>query len=384
MRILQLFRQNWFQGWPNHTFQQHCYKLKAITFHQSGHFAVTRNRVPSVVGQFGSRINSLRLHGIALLQRWRPSTTYGMVGFLSVCCVSNKLRTSSPMVATAMCQTVSEMDSLSIETFSDVNQFGLFQKICLTLRLAYLCVLFFPAVALYSLSSLFKRPTLSDLAWRYALFAIQIAGPAFIKLGQWASSRRDLFGEDFCLILSRLHIWCDPHPWEGTVRTLEENLGKGWREHLVIAHHDPIGSGCVAQVYKGYLNSEAVRSENVVDGFDYSRSVENLYLANCRSSFNGADRAERNGNISNVDKMDSFIPIAVKVLHPGIVESMQRDICLMKYVAGWADYVYPDLYWVALKECVDEFSKVMWKQVRSIKYCVLVFARCLSATSGKI
>ena len=58
-----------------------------------------------------------------------------------------------------------------------------------------------------------------------------------------------------------------------------------------------------------------------------------------------------------------FIPIAVKVLHPGVVEAMEVDITLMKYVASWVDYVYPDVHWVALKECVDQFSEIMTKQV---------------------
>ena len=52
-------------------------------------------------------------------------------------------------------------------------------------------------------------------------------------------------------------------------------------------------------------------------------------------------------------------------LHPGVVGAMDADIRLMRYVASWVDYLYPDVHWIALKECVDEFSFVMQQQVSS-------------------
>ena len=45
---------------------------------------------------------------------------------------------------------------------------------------------------------------------------LEAAGPAFIKWGQWAATRHDLFPPDFCAILEHLHTqvsvelgsWC--------------------------------------------------------------------------------------------------------------------------------------------------------------------------------
>lgn len=34
---------------------------------------------------------------------------------------------------------------------------------------------------------------------------LEAAGPAFIKWGQWAATRHDLFPPDFCAILEHLH-----------------------------------------------------------------------------------------------------------------------------------------------------------------------------------
>ena len=34
---------------------------------------------------------------------------------------------------------------------------------------------------------------------------LESAGPAFIKWGQWAATRHDLFPPDFCAILEHLH-----------------------------------------------------------------------------------------------------------------------------------------------------------------------------------
>ena len=34
---------------------------------------------------------------------------------------------------------------------------------------------------------------------------LEAAGPAFIKWGQWAATRHDLFPPDFCTILEHLH-----------------------------------------------------------------------------------------------------------------------------------------------------------------------------------
>lgn len=40
------------------------------------------------------------------------------------------------------------------------------------------------------------------------------SGPAFIKWGQWASTREDIFPPAFCAVLSELHDRAPTHPAE--------------------------------------------------------------------------------------------------------------------------------------------------------------------------
>jgi len=183
------------------------------------------------------------------------------------------------------------------------------------------------------------------------MVVLQTAGPAFIKLGQWASTRRDLFTEDFCRALSELHVHCRTHSWRETVEQLEASLGQNWSSWLEITDHTPIGSGSVAQVYKGVLH---VKGGAAVDMDDGARNDEGG-----RAAFvGGVTSVEEGGGNSTKE-----ISVAVKVLHPNVGERIKRDIFLMKYVASWVQAVYPDVHWVALTECVDEFSSMMEKQV---------------------
>lgn len=47
-------------------------------------------------------------------------------------------------------------------------------------------------------------PALSEAVWEYSLWGIEVAGPTFIKLTQWASTRSDLFPAEFCLRFAKL------------------------------------------------------------------------------------------------------------------------------------------------------------------------------------
>ena len=223
-----------------------------------------------------------------------------------------------------------------------ISELSFLQQLKLFARFVYLSILFSPAAVLYGVSYLTGSSDVANLAWRYVFFAIQMAGPAFIKLGQWASTRRDIFSEDFCRALSKLHTRCNPHSWRDTERMMGENFGENWKEKVIIVDRKAIGSGCVAQVYQGYLKTHD-------ESHARSREFEST--------------AEVQQDKDTLKRDNSYTPIAVKVLHPGVVEAMDRDIRLMRYVASWVDYLYPDVHWIALKECVDEFSFVMQQQV---------------------
>ena len=271
----------------------------------------------------------------------------GLGGFLFV----NRDHRQSENECDCEHQTQNNCDSELLLTQTPISELSLIQQLKLVARFLFLSLLFSPAVVLYGVSVLTGSRDAEDLAWRYVYFAIQLAGPAFIKLGQWASTRRDIFSEDFCRALSKLHTRCSPHSWRATEQLLCENFGEDWEEKVIILDRNAIGSGCVAQVYQGYLRTEQSKKDKAGEDVLKDKLVPEgeVGLRDLREAALMADRG--------------YIPIAVKVLHPGIVEAMDGDIRLMKYVASWMDYVYPDLHWIALNECVEEFSMVMQQQV---------------------
>lgn len=81
------------------------------------------------------------------------------------------------------------------------------------------------------------------------LYCVECSGAAVVKLMQWAGSRPDLFGRDFCAVFSRLQDDTTPHSWRHTERVMKEAYGKDWRDRIKLGK--VIGSGCIGQVYEG-------------------------------------------------------------------------------------------------------------------------------------
>ena len=137
---------------------------------------------------------------------------------------------------------------------------GLLRRLGLVLRLSLracgLLLRFGPLLLLYPLSRL--RPGLAAVWLRLLRRAAEAAGPTCIKLGQWASTRRDLFSEAFCDEFSKLHVEVSPHAWGHTDELLRKAFGEDWRSILTFPSQEPIGSGCVAQVYKAYADLTAI------------------------------------------------------------------------------------------------------------------------------
>jgi len=176
-------------------------------------------------------------------------------------------------------------------------------------------LVFLPCALCTPLLFLPKRVVPYDSLLDLLVWSLESAGPVYIKLAQWASTRRDIFPESICNRLSRLQRDTKPHSWHQTMKILNMEWGNRWEESVLV-HKDVIGSGCCAQVYKGKVGSKNV---------------------------------------------------AVKVVHPGLADQLELDLSLMKIGAKTLTFLLPDVHWLNLEEAVKEFQLLMMGQVNMMQ-----------------
>ncbi|CAH8383967.1 unnamed protein product [Eruca vesicaria subsp. sativa] len=149
---------------------------------------------------------------------------------------------------------------------------------------------------------------------------LERAGPAFIKWGQWAATRPDLFPKDLCTQLSKLHSDAPQHSFAYTKKTIEKAFGRKLSEIFEEFEEAPLASGSIAQVHRASLR------------FQYPGQKSKSSL------------------------------VAVKVRHPGVGESIRRDFVIINFVARMSTLV-PALKWLRLDESVQQFGVFMLSQV---------------------
>lgn len=244
----------------------------------------------------------------------------------------------------------------------------------LGIRALVLLLKFSPLLLLYPLSLLSKHWT---TYWLDALLWVtETSGPTFIKLGQWASTRRDIFSHEFCDRFSRLHVRVHPHSWNHTKQCLTRAFGEGWRQLFVFDSKEPVGSGCVAQVYRAKAQVASVKDpafQQLVEGLEQEDLLEAWEVPGLGGTLGylwGSEKGEEEMS-ENVDggsaelphaEDKGLIPVAIKVLHPGIRRQVQLDLILMKAGSVLISCL-PGFKWLSLPEVVDEFEKLMMKQI---------------------
>ncbi|KAL6856078.1 hypothetical protein ACP4OV_018880 [Aristida adscensionis] len=191
---------------------------------------------------------------------------------------------------------------------------SVWEGITLLIRAVHLTLLFFPATALApfadSFSVAFRKRWL-----RLVRRTLEMAGPAFIKWGQWAATRPDLFPSDLCVELAKLHSAAPEHGFAFSKAAIEKAFGRELSEIFETFDENPVASGSIAQIH--------------------------------RATLRGQHRGKH---------------VAVKVRHPGVGESIKRDFLLINLVAQ-ASNVIPGLSWLRLDESVRQFAVFMMSQV---------------------
>lgn len=158
------------------------------------------------------------------------------------------------------------------------------------------------------------------------LWVTENSGPTFIKLGQWASTRRDIFPREFCDRFSRLHVKVRPHSWAHTKQCLRRAFGESWRRVLIFDSKEPVGSGCVAQVYRGWAKADQVEDpafQSLVEEMEREDLLEAWEIPGFRGMVSSLRRLwrgsgdeegyEERHHLAGQHEEEHLIPVAIKV-----------------------------------------------------------------------
>ncbi|GAA5955502.1 hypothetical protein JCM8115_006772 [Rhodotorula mucilaginosa] len=188
--------------------------------------------------------------------------------------------------------------------------------------------------------------------WYYLLVhQMEMAGPTFIKLAQWAGSRTDLFPAELCNLFGKLHSQGKPHSFRYTKRVIERAFGLPFERIFVEFRETPLGIGAIAQVYKAVLNPDLLPED---------------YLA-LKHTDDPAPTARLSRTIAPMpdDKRPKHVPgatVAIKVLHPRVEKQIGRDLKIMMFFAK-ALNALPGMEWLSFPEEVQVFGQMMMSQV---------------------
>ena len=144
--------------------------------------------------------------------------------------------------------------------------------------------------------------------------ALESLGPIFVKFGQMLSTRRDLLPAEFADELSRLQDRVPPFDPELAIRQIRQSLGKDPSELFATFDREPVASASIAQVHFATLRADA----------------------------NGLQRE-----------------VAVKVLRPNMHQAIERDIALLRSLAGLVEKLSADGKRLRPRDVVDEFDKYL-------------------------
>ena len=127
--------------------------------------------------------------------------------------------------------------------------------------------------------------------------ALERLGPIFVKFGQVLSTRRDLLPPDIANELAKLQDRVPPFSSDVAVAIIEHSFGRSLNDIFVSFERQPVASASIAQVHFAVIK-------------------------------------DRNGSQREV---------AVKVLRPGMLTVIDKDLSLMRMMAAWVAVSYTHL-----------------------------------------
>ncbi|KAK0382885.1 hypothetical protein NLU13_8801 [Sarocladium strictum] len=231
------------------------------------------------------------------------------------------------------------------------------EPLCTGIRFLQLVVIFVPVIATVPALWFGRRHPDRDnersgSLWWYGFLvrSMEFAGPAFIKLGQWAASRSDIFPNEMCDIMSKLHSQAPAHSMRATRKTVEAAFGgRDFDDIFEEFDEKPLGVGAIAQVYKAKLKPDLAIPKDV----DIPRESADV-ASNVRRNFESV--------LKSSPKRVPSSYVAIKVLHPNVERTVRRDLRIMGFFASVLNMI-PTIEWLSLPDEVAQFGEMMKLQL---------------------
>lgn len=232
----------------------------------------------------------------------------------------------------------------------------IFEPVATGFRFLHLLVLFVPVIIAIPAVWFGRRIPDKDnersgsIWWYHFLVgSMERAGAAFIKLGQWAASRSDIFPKQMCAIMGALHSNAPAHSLRKTKAIIEKAFdGRPFDDIFEEFQEEPLGVGAIAQVYKAKLKPELAQSSD--------NDIEE-------------DHTLTNRVLKHVDALAKSSPrrvpssyVAIKVLHPTAERVVRRDLRIMGFFARVINAI-PTMEWLSFPDEVEQFGEMMRLQL---------------------
>lgn len=149
--------------------------------------------------------------------------------------------------------------------------------------------------------------------------ALQELGPVFIKFGQALSTRPDIVPVDVATELAKLQDQVEPFSGAEARAIIERSLGKPIAELFHEFDEAPLAAASVAQVHTARLKPQ--------------------------------------------DEGDPGFEVVVKVLRPGVMERVEKDVALLRALAEFAERWHPLGKRLRPREVVAEYEKVIFDEL---------------------
>jgi ubiquinone biosynthesis protein len=151
--------------------------------------------------------------------------------------------------------------------------------------------------------------------------ALERLGPIFVKFGQVLSTRRDLLAPDIAEELAKLQDRVPPFSSAIAVASIERAFNRKVDDIFETFEREPVASASIAQVHFGTLRGKS-------------------------------------GEVREV---------AVKVLRPGMLPVIDKDLSLMRMMAGWVENLSADGKRLKPREVVAEFDKYLHDELDLVR-----------------